>query len=231
MRWGPILMCCWPGLARLWTRGHASSLLVAFGFAIVLNLALISTFLWPTSLGETFPLVAWPTILLVWTVSAWVSYKSLPDVMAVGSQPRQNTVEIADTLFNQAQREYLRGHLAETESLLKRSLETAPRDIESRLLLATMFRHQRRFDEAREELKTIRKFDESVNWDFEISRERQLLELIETADSEDDNEDATLQSQTDSLTASVGATEADLRGSNRNHVQMSTGNGAIAFLQ
>ena len=208
MRWSPILMCCWPGLARLWVRGHSSSLLVAIGFAILLNLALVSTFLWPTSLGVTFPLVAWPTILLVWTASTWVSYKCLPDVMAVGSQSRENVGETTDTLFNQAQREYLKGHWTETESLLKRRLVSVPRDVESRLLLATMLRHQRRLDAAREELKMIPKFDESLHWDFEIERERKLIDLIEADESDDDVDEATIDSS-DSLNESDSSTEVD----------------------
>ena len=181
MRWGPVLMCCWPGLARLWLRGQWSSLLMAIGFAILLNLALVSTFLWPSSLGETFPLVAWPMIIIVWSASAWVACKSSPDVMAVGRQPRQNQVETTDTLFNQAQREYLKGHWTEAESILSRRLESEPRDMESRLLYATMLRHMRRLDDAREELKLLQKFDESIRWEFEIHRERQLIELIEQA--------------------------------------------------
>ncbi len=181
MRWGPVLMCCWPGLSRLWLRGHWSSLLMAVGFSVLLNLALVSTFLWPTSLGEMFPLVAWPMIMVVWSASAWVACKTLPDVMAVGRQPQQNQGETTDTLFNQAQREYLKGHWTEAESILNRRLEFEPRDMESRLLYATMLRHMRRLDDARSELNLLRKFDESVQWEFEIRREWQLIDLIEQA--------------------------------------------------
>ena len=83
MRWGPVLLCGWPGLSGLWYRGKLSSLLVAIGFSVLLNLALISTFLWPWSLGETFPVVAWPMILVIWATSAWVAYHRLTDVMSV----------------------------------------------------------------------------------------------------------------------------------------------------
>ena len=195
MRWGPILMCCWPGLARLWTRGHASSLLVAIGFAILLNLALVSTFLWPNSLGETFPIVAWPTLLLVWTVSGWVSFRNLPDVLAVGRQDLENKGKLTDTLFNQAQREYLGGQWAEAKTLLYRRLESEPRDIESRLLLATLLRHERDFGEAISELNTLKRFDESAFWDFEIRRERDLIEMIRSSETNDNFDEATLNAE------------------------------------
>jgi len=178
MRWGPLLMCGWPGLPGLWFRGQLSSLLVAVGFSILLNLALVSTFLWPWSLGETFPIVAWPVILLIWGASSWVAYHRLTDVMSVKVSEKVADPERPDTLFIQAQREYLGGHWEEAELLLKRRIENAPRDMESRLLLATLLRHSRRMDEASIQLDEMQRFDESFEWDFEMDRERQLIDLI-----------------------------------------------------
>ena len=178
MNRGPLILCGWPGLPGLWYRGNTASLLVAVGFSILLNLALVSSFLWPWSLGEIFPLVAWPVILLIWVTSALVTYKNLPDLMSVGTKPTLADPHQSDTLFIQAQREYLGGHWAEAEVLLKRCLVGSPRDIEARLLLATLLRHSRRLPEAVEELNNIHKYDESVNWIFEIHREQRLIELI-----------------------------------------------------
>ena len=62
MNRGPLLLCGWPGFAWALVSRNTSSLLVAVGFSILLNLALVSSFLWPWSLGEIFPLVAWPMI-------------------------------------------------------------------------------------------------------------------------------------------------------------------------
>ena len=45
-------------------------------------------------------------------------------------------------------------------------------------MLATLLRHSRRLPEAVEELNNIHKYDESVNWIFEIRREQRLIELI-----------------------------------------------------
>ena len=179
MRWGPILLCGWPGLPGLWYRGQLSSLLVAVGFSILLNLALVSSFLWRWYLGGTFTAVAWPVIFLIWCTSAWVAYQRLTDVMSVPSSDKVADQDRPDTLFIQAQREYLRGHWEESESLLRRRITNAPRDVESRLLLVTLFRHTRRLDEARDQLSEMRRFDEALEWEFEADRERQLIELIE----------------------------------------------------
>jgi hypothetical protein len=186
MDWGSRILCGWPGLPGLWHRGHFSSLLLAVGFAIVLNLALISSFIWPHSLGEMFPIVAWPTVLILWTVAVYVSVSTLPDVMSVAGTANVSADETSDTLFIQAQREYLGGDWQAAESLLRQRLSRSPRDIESRLLLATLLRHVRRLDDASDQLDTMRKFDESHAWDFEILRERKLIQLIlehETAQS------------------------------------------------
>ena len=178
MDWGSRLLCSWPGLPGLWYRGHFSSLLLAVGFAIVLNLALISSFVWPHCLGETFPAVAWPTLLILWTVAAYVSVSTLPDVMSVASTAKVSADETSDTLFIQAQHEYLSGDWQAAESLLRQRLGRFPRDVESRLLLATLLRHDRRLEQASDQLDTIKKIDESYAWDFEIRRERKLIQLI-----------------------------------------------------
>lgn len=100
--------------------------------------------------------------------------------MAVTTSEKVADPQRPDTLFIQAQREYLGGHWEEAEAILKRRLEQAPRDIESGLLLTTLFRHMRRFNDAREGILAIERFDESSEWEFEIEREKQLIDLIES---------------------------------------------------
>ena len=175
--WGPILLCGWPGLARLWYRGQWSGLALAIGFSILLNTALVASFLWPWYLGELFPFVAWPTLFLGWFFSARESYAKLPDLMSGGSVGESNESELSATLFNQAQREYLKGHWEEARLLLNRRLAIQPRDMESRLLLATTFRRSSQFVDALRQLELMERFDESVKWLFEINRERELIDL------------------------------------------------------
>lgn len=198
MRWGQLLLCGWPGLAQLWLRGSYPALFWAIGFSILLNLALVSTFLWPALLGDTFPVIAWPILFCIWLGSTLISLRmidelSVPPQMAAEQErsgfsdeivgktdndcQSDSTGEISHTLFNRAQREYLRGHWSETESLLKARLNQTERDIEASLLLATLYRREDRFDEALSQLTQIEKFDDSVHWRFEIDRERQLIEL------------------------------------------------------
>ncbi len=44
-------MAWWPGFSRLWHRGEIYSLVIAFLFATILNLALAATLVWPELAG------------------------------------------------------------------------------------------------------------------------------------------------------------------------------------
>jgi hypothetical protein len=176
------LLCCWPGLPRLWSKGDWTSLAVALGFSFVLNLALIASFVWPMLLGPNFPLVAWSVVSIVWIVSF---IGALIALKQTDSQTMTDAPEDGDDLFIQAQTEYLMGNWPETESLLLRRLQSFHRDIESRLMLATMFRHQRRFEEATQQLDILDRFDDTLPWQDEVHRERELLERIQLEENED----------------------------------------------
>jgi hypothetical protein len=199
MNWGQLLLCGWPGLAHLWLRGSYTALVWAIGFSLLLNLALVATFLWPALLGVLFSAVVWPIIFLVWLVSSWTSVNmvqklSVPPRMSSEQERTDFSAEksgiinhddqsdlstvVSHTLFNRAQREYLKGHWTQAETLLKQRLEQAERDIEARLLLATLFRHSGKLDLAVHQLEQMRRFDDAVHWNFEIQRELQLIELI-----------------------------------------------------
>ena len=176
------LLCCWPGLPRLWSKGDWTSLAVALGFSFVLNLALIASFIWPKLLGPNFPLVAWSVVGIVWIVSflgALIAMRQPP------GETLSDAPDVADDLFIQAQTEYLMGNWPETESLLLRRLQTHQRDVESRLLLATMFRHQRRLEDANQELDILDRFDDTLPWAEEVKRERELLERISLEEIDD----------------------------------------------
>jgi tetratricopeptide (TPR) repeat protein len=106
------------------------------------------------------------------------SYKSMPEWLETPKIAVADERKQSDVLFIRAQQEYLRGDWDEAERLLRRCLQIWPRDIEARLLLATMLRHSRRLFDASEELAHLIKFDESINWISEIRREEELIQII-----------------------------------------------------
>ena len=184
MNWGTALLCCWPGLPGLWYRGRWSSLALAIAFTILLNLTIVATFVWTGIFhDDAFPAIAWPVLLLIWFTSTVIAKRNLPDVMSLTKDDRfpvteEETDDAIDTLFIEARREYLRGHWNEAQSLLQRQLKHHARDIESRLMLATLLRHTRKFDDAAAQLDQIEKYDPAISWKNEIARERELLRLV-----------------------------------------------------
>lgn len=179
MPWGWRLLCLWPGLARLWLRGDLYALGLAVFYSILLNLALVSSLIWPAYLGSRFLLVAWPMLAVVWLASAWLSWRGLPIWLQVGQKIVAPAELPVDTLFNQAQREYLKGNWVQARELLERRLRLRPRDVESRLLLLSVLRRVGRFQAALQELQLLEGMDEARPWSSELARERERLQRHE----------------------------------------------------
>lgn len=153
--------------------------MVAIAFSVLLNLAIISTFVWTgIFVDETFTAIAWPVILSIWAATAWIAFQNLPDVMSVKSRAGRTVLDSSDALFLDARGEYLKGNWDTAEAALSKQLSQRTRDIESRLLLATLYRHTRKFDSAWRQLETLEMFDEAETWRSEIMRERKLLQLV-----------------------------------------------------
>ncbi len=178
MTWSPIVLCTWPGLPQLWCRGQIHALITAIVFAIIFNLALVSTFIWPDLLGSRFPVLIWPPILLFWAISSLNSLRTVADWNELAPVAGPDESLQSDQLFIAAQLLYLAGQWEAAENKLVNLLVAFPRDIEARLMLATLFRHLRRLNEATEQLDTLLKFDESVNWKLEIEREQMFITEI-----------------------------------------------------
>jgi single-stranded DNA-specific DHH superfamily exonuclease len=69
----------------------------------------------------------------------------------------------------------LKGNWFEAECVLVGLLRCDPRDVDAGLMLATLFRHTGRLDEAARQLDSVERFDEAAKWIVEIDRERQWL--------------------------------------------------------
>ncbi|HOM17750.1 MAG TPA: hypothetical protein PK777_02195 [Thermoguttaceae bacterium] len=50
-----------------------------------------------------------------------------------------------------------------------------PRDVEARLMIATLFRHTRRWEEASRQLDQLERLEASRAWTLEIHRERERI--------------------------------------------------------
>lgn len=164
----PWTMYLWPGLPRLWYGGLWSGLALAVGSALLLNALLLATFVWVELLSPGWLRAAWLAIGTLWIgaagVSAWMGRGGI------------RRAETAEAMFREALHEYLKGSWFESERILRRLLARHPRDVEARLMLATLLRHAARAAEAAEELARLERLEDAGRWAVEIAAERAWLE-------------------------------------------------------
>lgn len=163
----------WPGLPQLWSEGDLHHFATALGFTLLLNFSLLTTFVWT---GLTAPLLrdaAWLATAVFWFVG------TLLNCGRARRETQNSEPEEASGWFPQAMEQYLRGNWLEAEILLERILARNARDVEARLLRATMFRRSGRHKESRKELSRLEALDGAEVWQQEIDRERAKLQAAQ----------------------------------------------------
>ncbi len=165
MPWATYL---WPGLPQLWFCGFWSGLALAAGFAVLLNLLLLASLVWVELLSSPHLRLGWLAVGILWFGSAVLS-------AAYARRGATRGATSAEALFRDALSEYLQGSWFEAETILGRLLRLHPRDVEARLLLATLLRHTRRYPEALDQLDRLERLRDAAKWTQEIAAERQWM--------------------------------------------------------
>ncbi len=166
MRRMPWAIYLWPGLPQLWRRGLWSGLLLATVFALLVDVMLLASLVWGELLSAFDLRVGWSALGLLWGLSTVVSARW------GRLEPAAKVVAATDAMFRRSQNEYLQGNWFEAETHLAHLLAVNPRDVEGRLLRATLLRHTRRYDEALDELGRLERLEDATAWQQEIARER-----------------------------------------------------------
>ena len=163
------VVCCWPGLPRIWYRAEVAGLSLALVFCILLNLAIATTFVWTELISSQARSVLWLTALAIWAGALVKNILRPPwDVESAQARDPQG-------LFSVANGEYLKGHFAAACTALERLLASYPRDVEARLLLATVLRHQEQYSAAEEHLIELQRLEAAEVWSWEINQEKRLI--------------------------------------------------------
>ena len=152
----------------VWRRGAWSALLLALGSALLLNVALIGSLVWTDLYPAMVQKGAWVAVVVVWVGAAVAARARDARLHAAGPDGQ-------DDEFATAIEHYLKGNWFETECVLAGLLRRNPRDAEAGLMLATLYRHAGRIEEAATQLERLERMDESGKWGLEISRERLWL--------------------------------------------------------
>jgi hypothetical protein len=170
MRWARWITLVWPGLTQLWFSGTLWGLAVGCGFAWLVNLAVVSTFVWTELIGPWSRVGVWGLLVLVWTGSLSLSFRQLR---------LRDPAEIrakADDLFRRAQGEYLSGNWVGAEQLLAEVLRLDRQDVDTRMMLVSLLRRTGQLTEAADQLRRLDATEGSEKWQSEIERERKFLE-------------------------------------------------------
>jgi hypothetical protein len=133
-------------------------------FGLLLNLAVATTFVWTE-------LVSPEVEAAMWMASAFLWFGSLAVAITQGERNRYARSGHGEDLFLAANGEYLKGRFAESAALLQQLIRRNRRDVEARLMLATIRRQENRWEEAKEHLRYLRRLDGAARWEWEIERE------------------------------------------------------------
>ena len=172
------LLGLWPGLPTAWFRGSFSGLLIALGFAIVLEIAILATIVWPLWFRPATVAVVWFCVVLYWLIAALPSFAQ----RTLGNRDLGQASSQRLDLFRKAQAEYLTGNWSVAEQHLLVLLDADASDVEVQLMLATLYRRLGRWREAGRRLELATDTDTRKKWHWEISRERQCLREADLVD-------------------------------------------------
>jgi thioredoxin-like negative regulator of GroEL len=97
-----------------------------------------------------------------------------------------------EDLFREAQAQYLQGNWYAAEETLRAMLAANPRDVEARLMLATLLRHTARLEEAASQLQQTARLEASAGWRQELQTEwRRLSEAEQDGETRHETEPKT----------------------------------------
>lgn len=159
----------WPGLPWAWLRGSRAGLVLALAFAVSVDVAVVTTFIWPDLVELPLTLAAWTAVGVIWLASTVSAAAAFPPPL-VHPVPAE-----VDPLFVKARAAYLARDWVAAETRLRELLALAPTDGEAQLLLATLLRRAGRLAEAGAELEKLSASDAGIRWRAAIAAERQQL--------------------------------------------------------
>lgn len=164
------LTLLWPGLPWVWLRGSTAGLVLALAFAVSLDVALVTTCVWPDLAELPFAIAVWAATGVVWLASAVSAAAAFPPSLA--RPPAAET----DPLFVKARDAYLARDWVVAETRLRELLDLSPTDGEAQLLLATLLRRVGRLAEARDALAKLSASDSGARWRAAVAVERARME-------------------------------------------------------
>lgn len=132
--------------------------------------------------------IGYSALAVTWLLALWQSLAARRESIAEATadelsevKPSEERQSQLDQIFREAQQRYLESDWVATEQLLLKLLKEDGRDVESRLMLATLWRHQGRHEEAVRQLDRLERLEAAEKWRHEIAAEREQLRQLTIA--------------------------------------------------
>jgi hypothetical protein len=158
----------WPGLPQLARDGNWAALAFAVAAAAALNAVLLGSWVWSDVFSPGLRIIGWVLLGAAGSISA--GYWAWTDRRQAAAPGRTG-----GKIFEEALEDYLKGNWFEAERKLNILVRRDEHDLEARLLMATLLRHTKRFDDATHQLNLLVRLDGAQRWTPEIHREGELL--------------------------------------------------------
>lgn len=164
-RIGLAVLSVWPGLPQICSGHEVAGLAIATCFAVLVNSALVATFVWTEALGSGWLWALWLSAGGLWLASAsatgWWLWRRHPERFR----------QVNDELYREAIDQYLKGHWSEARWRLAKILGADRTDCDALIHLGTLHRHTGQPEEARRLLRRCRELDTEGKWRWEIQEE------------------------------------------------------------
>jgi tetratricopeptide (TPR) repeat protein len=164
------LLCLWPGSGGVLRQGRWSFLMIALLYGFALCGVVMLNFYWSELLTENLRRGTYAMLVVLWLVLSNKSSRLEKQCHRMRLPPPPDKDALPD-----AQQHYLQGNWFEAECCLNMLLKKNPRDIEAMLMLATLYRHKERYDEAGNLLRELERLEDALPWKFEIRSEKRKL--------------------------------------------------------
>ncbi len=169
---------------------------MAVGFTALANVLLLATLVFDAWLPSRMLLAGYSVLAVVWLAVRWQRRAERQALCLDGTEDKATDEEATDQppaerdlLFREAQGHYLSNDWVATEQVLLKLLKQDARDVESRLMLATLWRHQGRGAEALRQLDRLDRLEAAETWQHEIAAERSAIDQVNDETNDETNDE------------------------------------------
>ena len=157
-------LCVWPGLPQVWAGQEVLGLILATSFAAVLNLALVSRWIWTEAFAA-----GGPEFLATLAACHWLASVGYTLWWVGLCHPERHRAEI-DRLFREAIESYLQGQWNEARRRYERILAMDETDADALMQLGTLYVRADQPGLARRAFRQCLELEGGAKWRWEIEQ-------------------------------------------------------------